>query len=29
VHYQTCDGRICQPPKTVRLSAALNVQPGR
>jgi thiol:disulfide interchange protein DsbD len=29
VHYQTCDGRICQPPKIVRLSAALNVQPGR
>jgi thiol:disulfide interchange protein DsbD len=29
VHYQTCDGRICQPPKTVRLSAAVNVQPGR
>jgi len=29
VHFQTCDGRICQPPKTVKLTAALNVQPAR
>ena len=29
VHFQTCDGRICQPPKTVNLTAALNVQAAR
>lgn len=28
VRYQTCDGKICQPPKTVRLTATVNVQAG-
>jgi DsbC/DsbD-like thiol-disulfide interchange protein len=26
VRFQTCNGRICQPPKTVRLSVLVNVQ---
>ncbi len=26
VRFQTCNGRICQPPKTVKLSVAVNVQ---
>jgi len=26
VRYQTCDGQICQPPKTVQLSAAITVR---
>jgi hypothetical protein len=25
VRFQTCNGRVCQPPKTVRLSAAVNL----
>lgn len=29
VHFQTCNGRVCQPPKTVRLSVAVNVQAAR
>lgn len=28
VRFQTCNGRICQPPKTVHLSAPVNVQAG-
>lgn len=28
VRYQSCDGRFCQPPKTVRLSATVNVKRG-
>jgi thiol:disulfide interchange protein DsbD len=28
VRYQTCDGRFCQPPKTVRLNAAVTVTGG-
>lgn len=28
VRFQTCDGRFCQPPKTVRLNAAVNVTGG-
>ncbi len=28
VRYQTCDGRFCQPPKTVRLNATVNVKAG-
>jgi hypothetical protein len=28
VRFQTCNGGICQPPKTVRLSAAVNVRAG-
>lgn len=28
VSYQTCDGRFCQPPKTVRLNATVNVKAG-
>lgn len=28
VRYQTCDGRFCQPPKTVRLNATVNVRGG-
>jgi hypothetical protein len=28
VRFQTCNGRICQPPKTVHLSATINVQAG-
>lgn len=26
VRFQTCNGRICQPPRTVHLSAAVNLQ---
>ena len=26
VRFQTCNGRICQPPKTVHLSATVNLQ---
>jgi hypothetical protein len=29
VRFQTCNGGICQPPKTVHLSAAINVQAAR
>ena len=28
VRFQTCNGRICQPPKTVHLSAAVNLAGG-
>jgi hypothetical protein len=28
VRFQTCNGRICHAPKTVRLSALINVQPA-
>ncbi len=28
VSFQTCNGRICQPPKTVQLSAPVNVKAG-
>jgi hypothetical protein len=28
VRFQTCNGSICQPPKTVRLSAQVNVRAG-
>ncbi|HEY4275055.1 MAG TPA: protein-disulfide reductase DsbD domain-containing protein [Rhizomicrobium sp.] len=28
VRFQTCNDRICQPPKTVHLSASVNVQAG-
>ncbi len=28
VRYQSCDGRFCQPPKTVRLIATVNVRGG-
>jgi hypothetical protein len=28
VRFQTCNGRICQPPKTVRLLAPVNLQAG-
>jgi hypothetical protein len=28
VRYQTCDGRVCQPPKSIRLSATVNVRGG-
>ena len=28
VRFQTCDGQICQPPKTVRVNAALDVREG-
>jgi hypothetical protein len=26
VRFQTCNGRICQPPRTVHLSATVNLQ---
>jgi hypothetical protein len=29
VRFQTCNGAVCQPPKTVRLSAAVNLQVPR
>jgi hypothetical protein len=29
VRFQTCNGRVCQPPKTVHLSAAVNSQAGK
>ena len=29
VRFQTCNGEICQPPKTVRLSASVDVAAGR
>ena len=29
VRFQTCNGRVCQPPKTVHLSAAVNLPPGK
>lgn len=28
VRYQTCNGRVCQPPRTVRLSVPVNPQAG-
>lgn len=28
VRFQTCNGRVCQPPKTVHLSASVNLQAG-
>jgi hypothetical protein len=28
VQFQTCNGQICQPPKTVHLSAQINLQAG-
>jgi len=28
VRFQTCNGRVCQPPKTVHLSAPVNLQAG-
>jgi hypothetical protein len=28
VRFQTCNGRICQPPKTVHLSASINLPAG-
>ncbi len=28
VQFQTCNGRVCQPPKTVHLSAAINLPTG-
>ena len=28
VRFQTCNGRVCQPPKTVHLSAKVNLQAG-
>lgn len=29
VRFQTCNGAVCQPPRTVRLSATVNVQAAR
>jgi S1-C subfamily serine protease len=29
VRFQTCNGRVCEPPKTVRLSAQVTLQAGK